>query len=162
MTLAEHAVPALTLAALIGCGLVAGTFFAFSTFVMPALRRRPAAEALAAMQAVNVAVFNPLFMGTFLGTAGLSAAVAAVAVLRWTSPGSGWLLAGGTLYLLGTFGVTAAFNVPLNSRIAPLDPADERSAEAWTVYDRRWTAWNHARAVAATAATACLALALRA
>ena len=41
---------ALTLAALLGAALVAGVFYAFSTFVMGALDRRPAAEAIAAMQ----------------------------------------------------------------------------------------------------------------
>ena len=30
---------AVTLVTAVGCGLVAGVFFAFSTFVMPALRR---------------------------------------------------------------------------------------------------------------------------
>ena len=34
---------AATLATALGCGLVAGVFFAFSTFVMPALKRLPPA-----------------------------------------------------------------------------------------------------------------------
>ena len=41
-------------AAVLGCGLVAGIFFAFSTFVMRALGRRPAGEGIAAMQAINI------------------------------------------------------------------------------------------------------------
>jgi uncharacterized membrane protein len=47
-------------------GLVAGTFFAFSTFVMRALDRLPSAQAIAAMQAVNVpAAFEPCVAKTY-------------------------------------------------------------------------------------------------
>jgi uncharacterized membrane protein len=49
----------LTLFAALGCGLVAGVFFAFSTFVMKALARLPAEQGIAAMQAINVAVRSP-------------------------------------------------------------------------------------------------------
>ena len=44
----------------LGCGLVAGIFFAFSTFVIgsgPAV----AGQAIAAMQAINAAVLNRWF-----------------------------------------------------------------------------------------------------
>jgi len=40
---------ALTLLVAIGCGIVGGVFFGFSTFVMKALARLPAAQGLAAM-----------------------------------------------------------------------------------------------------------------
>jgi uncharacterized membrane protein len=43
---------ALTVAAAVGCGAVGGVFFAFSGFVMPALRRLPAAQGVAAMQSI--------------------------------------------------------------------------------------------------------------
>jgi uncharacterized membrane protein len=46
----------LTFATALGCGLVAGIFFAFSAFVMKALLRLPPAQGMATMQAVNVAV----------------------------------------------------------------------------------------------------------
>ena len=60
----------------IGAGLIGGVFFAFSAFVMKALARLPAREAVAAMNAINVAVVNALFLGVFLGTAVLCAAAA--------------------------------------------------------------------------------------
>ncbi len=41
---------ALTLFAALGCWLIAGVFFAFSTFVMKALARLPSDEGIAAMQ----------------------------------------------------------------------------------------------------------------
>ena len=36
---------AATLVSALGCGLIAGVFFAFSSFVMPALKRLPPGEA---------------------------------------------------------------------------------------------------------------------
>jgi uncharacterized membrane protein len=104
----------LTFAAAIGSGLIGGVFFAFSTFVMRALWRRPPAEGIAAMQAINVAVINPAFLGVFLATALISVIVAVGTLVRWERAGTVWLLAGSALYVLGTFVVTVAFNVPLN------------------------------------------------
>ena len=49
----------LTLITALGCGLVAGILYAFSSSVMKALARLPSAQGIAAMQSINVAVFNP-------------------------------------------------------------------------------------------------------
>ena len=75
---------ALTLFAALGCGLMAGFFFAFSASVMKALARLPAAEGIAAMQSINVAVINPVFLGAFLGTTALCLLVM-VASLWWVA-----------------------------------------------------------------------------
>jgi uncharacterized membrane protein len=56
----DHLLFALTLVAALGCGLMAGVFFAFSAFVMKALARLPLAQGIAAMQSINVAVINPI------------------------------------------------------------------------------------------------------
>ena len=37
----------------LGCGLIAGVFFAFSAFVMKALALLPPAQGIAAMQSIN-------------------------------------------------------------------------------------------------------------
>jgi uncharacterized membrane protein len=58
-----------TLVAALGCGLMAGLFFAFSVAVMKVLARLPSAEVIAAMQAINVAIINPVFLTVFFGTA---------------------------------------------------------------------------------------------
>ena len=57
----SHAVFVLIFAAAIGSGLVAGIFFAFSSFVMAALGRLPSDHGIAAMNAINVTVINPMF-----------------------------------------------------------------------------------------------------
>jgi uncharacterized membrane protein len=147
----------LTLAAALGSGLVAGVFFAFSSFVMPALRRLPASEAIAAMQAINLTAVRPPFLSAFLGTAALSLAVAVVALTHW-GPASPALVTGAALYLFGPFGITMAFNVPLNNALAAVSPAAPDAAGRWADYDKRWTNWNHVRTFSALAALAAFAL----
>ena len=144
-----------------GSGLIAGVFYAFSTFVMRALARIPATEGMSAMQSINVVVLNPPFLGVFLGTAATSAAAVAAAILYWGDAGSLCLLIGGVLYFVGTFGVTAAFNVPLNDALGSVRRNDPDLENRWANYVRRWTAWNHVRTAAALAATAAFALAFR-
>ena len=70
----------LTLTAAVGCGLVAGVFFAFSSFVMKALARLQPAQGVAAMQAINLAAINPAFMLALFGTALACIAIAGVAL----------------------------------------------------------------------------------
>ena len=58
--------------AIMGSGLMAGLFFAFSTAVMAALARLPAAQGADAMNAINVVIVNPLFLAVYMGTAALA------------------------------------------------------------------------------------------
>jgi uncharacterized membrane protein len=150
---------ALTLFSVLGSALMAGAFFAFSTFVMKALARLTPPQGIAAMQSINLAVINPWFLTPFLGTAAACSLLAASAVLRRDSP-DGWLAAGGLLYVLGTFLVTVAFNVPLNNALARVDPATPDGARVWADYLSRWTTWNHVRTVAALLATGLLVVAI--
>ena len=152
---------AVTFASALGSGLIAGVFFAFSAFVMKALGRIPPAAGLTAMQSINVVVINPLFMAAFLGTAAAAAAAAAGALLGRGDVRSPYVLAGGALYLAGTFGVTILFNVPLNNALAGVTADAPDAAERWNFYARRWTAWNHVRTAAALAAMASFVVALR-
>jgi uncharacterized membrane protein len=144
----------------LGAGLVAGVFFAFSSFVMKALAQLPAADAIAAMQRINAVVLNPLFLGVFVGTAVLAAICVFAGFFPWGEPRSLLLLAAGSFYLLGSFGVTAALNVPRNERLARLDSASAEAADYWPVYLREWLLWNHVRTAASLVAAGCAAAAL--
>ena len=159
MTTVDDVLFALTLVAALGCGLMAGVFFAFSAFVMKALARLPVAEGIAAMQSINVAVINPVFLGVFLGTAATCLLVMVASLWQWHSPGTIHVLVGGALYLVGTFFVTMACNVPKNNALASVAPADPDSASLWASYIITWTAWNHTRTAAALAAAAALTMA---
>src|SRR5262245_28114720 len=91
----------ITLLAALGSGIMAGLFFAFSTFVMQALAKRPAPVGIAAMQSINATILNPIFFSVFFGTALLSLVLGLLALLGWNEAGSGWRCAGALLYLLG-------------------------------------------------------------
>jgi uncharacterized membrane protein len=110
----------LTLIAALCCGLMAGVFFAFSAFVMKALVRLPTTQGVAAMQSINVAVINPLFLGPFLGTAAACVLLAGAALASWQRPARPYLLAGSLLYLLGSVLVTMVCYVPRNNALAPV------------------------------------------
>jgi uncharacterized membrane protein len=149
-----------TLVSALGCGLIAGVFFAFSTFVMKALASLPPAQGIAAMQSINVTVLNPWFLGTFLGTATACIFVVVSSLLTWHKPATAYLIVGSALYLFGTVLVTIAFNVPRNEALAAVDPTSADAASLWAGYVTGWTIWNHVRTAAALAAAAFLTVAL--
>ncbi|MPZ19743.1 MAG: DUF1772 domain-containing protein [Luteitalea sp.] len=138
----------LTLVSALGCGLIAGVFFAFSTFVMRALARLPPAQGIAAMQSINIVVLNPLFLSVLLGTAATCLVTAFLSLTRWHTSGAGYLLTGGLLYVVGTVLVTRVFNVPRNDALAAVDATSTEGAKVWASYVTSWTAWNHVRTVA--------------
>jgi uncharacterized membrane protein len=151
---------ALTLVTALGCGLNAGVFFAFSSFVMKALVRLHPAQGVAAMQAINVAAVGFAFMLALFGTAVACAALAGWALLAWHEPFAPYLIAGSALYLVGTIGPTIAYHVPRNEALARVEPHSADAESHWTRYLSGWTAWNHVRAAAALAAAATLTIAL--
>ena len=132
-------------AAVIVCALVAGIFYAFSSFVMGALGRLEPPAGIAAMQSINVVVLRPSFFLAFFG-AGVVVIAAAVG-----SP-TPEVIGGGALYLVGCLGVTIVRNVPLKERLACLDAASAEGAAFWQDYLRRWTRWNSVRTAASLAA----------
>ena len=144
----------------LGCGLIAGIFFAFSSFVMKSLTRLPPANGIAAMQAINVDVLNGWFFAAFFGTALCCLVLAVSSFFRWDRPDAIYLLTGSLLYLVGTILVTIIFNVPLNDALAAVDPVTGHPSGFWTTYVKSWTAWNHVRTGMALAAAASFTVAL--
>ena len=143
----------------VGTGLVAGIFFAFSTFVMQALKRLAPAEGIRAMQAINVTVLNPLFFLAFFGS---GVACLAAAVLPFFGFGTNQdirISAAAIVYIVGTIGVTVLFNVPLNNKLAAVDPASTAGHAVWEIYLDRWLFWNHVRTIAAFSASVLFAMA---
>lgn len=160
MPTVEPTLSILGIAIVLGSGLIAGVFLAFSSFIMQALHRIPPSHGVAAMQQINVTVINPVFLSAFMGTAALSLAAIALAAFRWHVAPARLLALAGLLYLAGTFLVTIRCNVPLNNRLAAVDPESPEAAEVWTHYLSAWTRWNHVRTIAAIAAAVlgCLGL----
>lgn len=138
----------LTFAAALGSGIVAGIFFAFSTFVMQALGRLAPAAGIAAMQHINVTVINPVFFAAFFGTAIVALAAVLLALLQWQTAPALLIVAGAALYIVGCVGVTMWFNVPLNNALEAAAPESAEGAALWTRYLADWTWWNSFRTVA--------------
>lgn len=150
--------PIFELSAILGCGLIAGVFFAFSTFIMPAFALLEPKQGIATMQYINIKAINPLFMTAFFGTAIVCFSMAIYSLSNWHQSNAIYLFTGSLLYLFGTVGVTIAFNVPLNNAlaIAKIENAEDID---WNEYLINWTFWNHVRTVAALIATVLFAIA---
>jgi uncharacterized membrane protein len=149
----------LTLGALVGTGLMGGLFFAFGTAVMSSLQRMPAGQGATAMNLINVRIQNPLFLLVFLGTALVCLALGVLGFVQDT-PGKWWLLAGAALYLVGVMVVSFAINIPLNDRLAAVDPKSAAGATEWLNYLARWNPANNLRAVACALAVVAFGLSL--
>ena len=145
-------------AAVVAMGLLAGLNYDWAVAVMPALT---AAEDRTLVDAMQQSLDNPAFPLTFL-VPGALAAVALVQVRRSGSPrGARWIVAGLALYAVAVV-VTGAIHLPLNEDLENAgDPARiENLAAVRDDFAGPWVAWNIVRALAATAAFACLAWAL--
>jgi uncharacterized membrane protein len=149
-----------TVLSALGSGLIAGAFFAFAAFVLPALSRLPAPAGISAMQSIIAAIKGPLFLVVFFGTAALAALMGIAATLKWGEPGAWSLLIGSLLYLNGPFGVTLLKNLPLNTRLAAMTPKDRDAANFWDEFRAVWGFWNHVRWIGALGAAAAFIWAL--
>lgn len=138
----------------IGCGLLAGVYFAFSAFVMSSLARLDQASGIMAMNAINVTIVRSLFMPVFLATSLASAVLATWSLFHRNEAGALLILGGAILYLIGMAGVTMICSVPLNDALAGVAPSSREAAALWSNYLRDWTLWNHVRTVASTGACA--------
>lgn len=145
-------------ASISGAGLVTGLLFAFSNFVMRALADLPPDKGMFAMQRINETIINPIFMVLFLGTPILCSMLAVNSGLKINEPGSLFLLVGALAYLIGPFGITMRFNVPLNNLLARTDVSD--SEDIWPMYQKKWQRWNHIRTYIGVASVVFMAMGL--
>ena len=149
------AIRALTLAgATLTAGLVAGVFYAYAVSVNLGLAEQPDAGYVAAMQAINERIQNPVF---FLGFFGAVLSLLAALAAHSPRPRSGgfWLVTlACALYIGGGFLLTVFVNVPLNEQLARVG-ADVSAGElvrARAEYEGPWNFWNGVRAVSSTLA----------
>ena len=129
--------------------LVGGVFMAFSDFIMRALIRTSGTGGAEAMHVINREVFRWVFMVLFIGLAPASLGMALYGLI-FIGGAAGLILAiAGLIYLIGCFGVTVCFNVPLNNRLARMSLSDPEANSFWQkTYVPRWTLWNTVRGLA--------------
>lgn len=143
----------LLIATILGTGIAAGVFYAFSGFVTQGLARLPGADAARAMREINVTAVRPPLMIALFGTGLLAAATLVLALTGALGAGTWWAVAASVVYLVGAIGVTAGANVPRNNRLAAQPAADAPALEAaWAQFRPGWQAWNHVRTVACSVA----------
>jgi uncharacterized membrane protein len=146
----------LEIAAILGAGCVGGAFFAFSSFVMPALERIDEASGMLAMKQINETVLSSSFLIVLMGTGLLMLAMLYFEPSLKGASGK-CMFAASLIYLVGTLCVTMLFNVPLNERLQEVQGGD---LSEWKSYVRDWTTWNSVRGLAATISSALLVLAI--
>ena len=141
-------VRALTLAcATLTTGLIAGVYYAFAVSVNLGLAAQPDASYVAAMQAINERIENPLFFLTYFGAA-LFPLAALTAHYRRPRSGRFWLVAlACVLYIGGSFLLTSFVSVPMNNQLAAvdLDAPARVLADARDAYEGPWDYWNSVR-----------------
>lgn len=110
--------------AVITTGLLAGLFYAYSCSVNPGLGALTDANYLSAMQSINRAIINPVFMFSFMGALII---LPITTFQHWGTARFSWLLAATIIYAVGSIGITFAGNIPLNNA---LDAFNMKSATA--------------------------------
>ncbi len=139
---------ALTWILAVSSGLMAGTYLAFSGFIMRSLASLGTAQAIAAMNAINEKILGSSFMPIFFGSTLVAAGLSLAGLWHWGEAGADRAFTGGLVYIVGMFVITAARNVPLNNALARVSGSGEEAARTWADYLRRWTRWNTLRTVA--------------
>ena len=113
------------------------------------------------MQTINREVFRWVFMVLFLGMAAGSLALAGYGAFGLTGPAGSLIMLSGLVYLIGCFGVTVVFNVPMNEALAGMETTSKATQDYWLqTYVPRWTFWNSVRTIACTLSAALLLLGL--
>jgi len=135
--------------------LMAGLFFAWSYSITLGLARLSDEAYIAAMQAGNRAILNPVFYIVFFGTLLL---LPLSTFLHYGQPVSlrFWLLLAATIvYLIGGFGVTIFGNIPLNEALDKFNlqaASEEAIAMQRAKFEGRWNSLNMIRTIASTIA----------
>ena len=142
---------------IIAYALVAGVFLAFSDFIMRSLAITGGVGGVEAMQAINREVFRWIFMTLFLGMAAVSVVIAGYAWISLDGPAGLLILLAAVVYLVGCFGVTVVFNVPMNEALAGMELTSGETRDYWLqTYVPRWTFWNSVRTAASAISAALL------
>ena len=142
-------------------GLIAGFFYAYACSVMLGLAETDDRTFVLTMQSINATVRNAAFAPSFFGSLVVTAVAAVMQWRRRDRAALRWIVAALVLYG-GAFVITMGVSVPLNNELAGAGHPGliENVATVRDDYEGPWVVWNIVRAVASTAAMACLVRAL--
>ena len=145
---------------LLHAGAIFGFFYAWVCSTMWGLDTADPNVAIAAMQAMNESVRNPVFAPAFFGTPLVLAASALLAWKAGSRPAAVLCGLGAVLHVAGAMVPTMAIHVPMNEALAMVEtPLDGDQAQSiWQAYSAPWQTWNTVRAVVSGIALVSVAL----
>ncbi|RKR13966.1 putative membrane protein [Maribacter vaceletii] len=121
--------------------LSVGFFFAWSVSVILGTKKVGHLTYLETMQSINREILNPLFFIVFFGS------LIALGITTYLQLNNKTVfvlvLASTIIYLIGTFGVTAFGNVPLNNELEALNITNLNAIELKNFRFYYESAWNH-------------------
>ena len=138
-------------------GLLAGVMYTFNVAIVPALRSTKGTQHIAAMQALNLKIQNPVFFLSFFGP---TVILPITAYLHRDTAQFPLLAAAAALHIIGANGVTMVGNIPLNNQLDKVDVNKISEAEADKIREdfqgvgSRWMNLHAIRTLTSTAATA--------
>ncbi|GAB5527693.1 MAG: DUF1772 domain-containing protein [Roseivirga sp.] len=149
---------------LFSTGLSAGLFYAWAVSVIPGTKRLADQGYLEAMQQINRAILNPGFFAIFFGAMVLMLLSAYLEFKTDMGSSFYFTLAALIVYVVGTFGVTAAGNVPLNEALDLIE-LNQLSLDELKItrqnYELKWNRLHHVRTACSVISFVLLLLAIR-
>ncbi len=137
--------------------LLAGLFYGYAVSVNRGLGLLKDSEYVAAMKSINIVIQNPLFFLSFFGSVIL---LPLITFLSWGDAGSvrfTLLLIASGFFIIGSFVVTVAGNVPLNEKLARLDlshaSVQKIAKKARRLYEEPWNRLHTIRTLTSIVAT---------
>ena len=135
------------IAAVVCVGAMTGVMGLYANTLMPGLGRTDDRTFVGAFQAIDTAIINPLFLGTFFGGLGFTVLSAVLHLGGDFNAVLPWLVAAAVAYF-AVIVLTVAINVPLNDAIKAAGSPDEIDVgQARADFDEaRWIRSNLIRA----------------
>lgn len=128
--------------------LSTGFFFAWSVSVILGTKKVSDFAYLETMQNINREILNPAFFIVFFGSL---ITLVITTYLQFNNKAVFWLvLASIIIYLIGTFGITAFGNVPLNNKLDVLNTTKLSVLELKnfrTYYESTWNQYHNIRTI---------------
>lgn len=126
-------------------GLSAGLFYAWQVSIIPGTRKTPDLTYLESMQSINREILNPLFFLIFFGPM-LMMILSAIGLYQTHNLQTFiWVFIAALIYIIGTVGVTAFGNVPMNNTLETFELSQFSMAQlkdARIAYEGKWNQYH--------------------
>ena len=133
------------------CGMTAGLLYGYDCSVNAGLGSLSDKAYLSAFQSINVAIQNPYFFISFVGSGVVLMATTWLSYTR--TPSVFYLfLAALVVYVIGVWGITAFGNIPLNNALAQFDlktASETAISEQRKLFENSWNFFHRIRTIVA-------------